>query len=555
MKRIRIVLITMAALLALSVGTHAGWRYFRTWQQQNWISMARASLDRADYRNASLVARRVVESNPNHVDATRVLAELAELSRSTNALIWRKRVVELQPEAASNRMVWARSALTFEKPEVALDALKDLDATARQTPEYFNLLGKAHFGMGRIDEAETNLIQAAALDPTNLVVLADLHLVRLRSTRTGVPTLARMALETLSTNTALKPAILRQLSAEAAKRGKLQEAIRQSRELITVTTNAQDQLRHLGLLRDAQSLEFGTYLSRLQRDAGTNVFQVSLLGRWMADAHLAADCVRWIEGLPSAVRADQEVSLAYAEALLGVKDWMRLARHLGTKTWGESEYFRQLLLARIAREENNSSRMHSHWLRCLKGASGNLDALLQLIKYTQAWGWNDALDDTLIAILERFPTQRWAEDYLVRSLKQAGKTLALQNLLSKTVEREPTNVVAKCTLATAGLLLNHADKRSHKLAAEAFASESTNPPIAAAYALSLHFQNHTSEAIQILEQLPKERLETPGLAARYSLLLAASGQMEKARRYFALGQKARTLPEERRLLAQLMDGI
>src|SRR5262249_48375351 len=133
---------------------------------------------------------------------------------------------------------------------------------------------------------------------------------------------------------------------------------------------------------------------------------------------------------------------------------------------------------------------------------------------------------------------------------QAGKTQALQNLFSRALEREPTNNVLKSNLATLGLLLDASDKRAHRLAEEAFQAQPSNPFCASTYALSLHFQKRTPQALQIMEKIPSERLEQPALAAWYGYLLAEGGQRNRAEKYLQLAAKAKLLPEEKRLIAR-----
>jgi hypothetical protein len=198
--------------------------------------------------------------------------------------------------------------------------------------------------------------------------------------------------------------------------------------------------------------------------------------------------------------------------------------------------------------------MRSHWLKSLKAASGNVPKLTQLARTTESWGWRNEMEDALGAIVARFPDQKWAEEYLRASLLLGGKTQALQNLFAQTLEREPTNHLAKSNFATLGMLFDPGDKQLHKFAQEAFEAQGTNAFVASTYALSLHFQKQTIQALQVMDRLPPEQLETPAIAAWYGYLLAESGQRERAQRYLALAEKARLLPEEKRLLAKAREG-
>ncbi len=66
----------------------------------------------------------------------------------------------------------------------------------------------------------------------------------------------------------------------------------------------------------------------------------------------------------------------------------------------------------------------------------------------------------------------------------------------------------------------------------------------------MHEQGSTAAGLKLLQGLPGTELERPAIAAYYVVLLAAAGEKEKARLYFALAEKAQLLPKERELVAR-----
>src|SRR6266545_4916786 len=68
---------------------------YKHYQETRSIEQARKFMARGDYRNASLSARQTLQVNPRNLDACRIIAELAEMSRSPHVLDWRRRTAAL----------------------------------------------------------------------------------------------------------------------------------------------------------------------------------------------------------------------------------------------------------------------------------------------------------------------------------------------------------------------------------------------------------------------------------------------------------------------------
>jgi uncharacterized ubiquitin-like protein YukD len=57
-----------------------------------------------------------------------------------------------------------------------------------------------------------------------------------------------------------------------------------------------------------------------------------------------------------------------------------------------------------------------------------------------------------------------------------------------------------------------------------------------------------TEALKVFDRLEPQQLETLSVAACYGILLEATGNRTKAKRYLDLASKAQMLPEERKLI-------
>lgn len=538
-----------AILLALfAVGTLFGIRQYKEWRQGRVLKSARAYIESRDFKNASLCARQAVRANPNDAEACRVLADLAEMAGATNALFWRQRVLELSPASENDRILLARTALVLGRPLLARDALRQVSVAMQKDVVFHKLSGNACWELGELARAEEHFVEASRIEPANLVQKMNLQLVRLASTNENTASQARKELVELASLQEFRPGILRQLCTDALRRKDRAAALRHSEELINADALLPDKLRHLALLLgDSQAFE--KYCLAVEGEVRTNGFAAAALARWMTSQNLAARAGKFLETLPETAAATLPCLEAKSEALLSLGQWNQLEEALEKRSWGRNEHARQLLLARVARERSSQSGTRSHWLKSLKAAAGSVDRLAQLARVTASWQWTEEFHDALAAIVSQHPEQKWAAAVLGRTLHQNGKTQALQNLFAKTIEREPTNFVAKSNFATLGLLLDGTDEKAHRMAQEAFQGASNDPYVTATLALSLHFQQRTSDALELMQKLKPEELRQPAIAAWFGFLLVESGHKNEAAEYFALGTKAELLPEERQLIA------
>src|SRR4051794_6350761 len=110
MRKLAIALVGCTVILLAS---YAGYRGYKVWKRDHQITMARQFIAKSDTRNAVLSLQQVLAANPRNIEATRMMAELMEASRSQRALIWRSRLVDLNPGSVDDRLALAQTAVAF----------------------------------------------------------------------------------------------------------------------------------------------------------------------------------------------------------------------------------------------------------------------------------------------------------------------------------------------------------------------------------------------------------------------------------------------------------
>src|SRR5450756_2434439 len=166
----KLIIIFLCCTVALLAG-YAGYRGYKVWKQNRMMTLAHTFAAKGDGRNVLLCVQQVLRSNPQHLEASRMMAALLEAGRSPGALLWRSRVVELNPKSLDDRLALAQSAMMFRDYMVATNALEGVDQAGRKTAAYHNVAGVVAAAANQRAEAETHFLEAARLEPTNPCLL------------------------------------------------------------------------------------------------------------------------------------------------------------------------------------------------------------------------------------------------------------------------------------------------------------------------------------------------------------------------------------------------
>jgi hypothetical protein len=257
--------------------------------------------------------RRALNYNTNCVDACRAMAELTEKLSSPAALLWRSRVVELNPKSVPDRFALARTAIMFRDYLSATNALAGFSQAARSTPEYHNLAGSVAAAMHWLAEAETHFSEAARLEPTNPIPRLNLAVVRLQGTNAQDLALARTALKLLRANPVVHCQALREQVADSLHCGEAQNALAFSTELLQ-QTNAlfSDRLLRLDALRATRSDDFDAAVASAQKEAAGDPGKLFAFVTWEEGRAGPAGALAWLQSLPSERQTNQPAALLAA---------------------------------------------------------------------------------------------------------------------------------------------------------------------------------------------------------------------------------------------------
>jgi predicted Zn-dependent protease len=545
-----IVACAAAALLA-GVG-YGGYRWYKSTKATRLLASARASVAKSDYRSASLFLRQVFETQPENVEATRMMAEITETLQSPNALSWRRKAAELEPHVLQHHLAWARLAMLQDQFPIAEQALLAVPATNRNSALYHHVSAAVALGMKKPREAEAHAAEALKLDPPNELYQFDVAAIRLQLGGSNIVADARAAIERLAQHPRLGCDALNALIGDAVRHKQLARATTLSRQLQTRDcVKFHDRLEYLEILKQSDPSAIDSFLTSILPDAEKNAGDVFQLSAWMLKNGRVDAAAEWLSRLPPAAKAKQPVRAAIADAYVARQEWARLENFLSNQNWGDMDAMRMALLSRALKEQGDKRKARTTWNMAVHKAAPQPETLMLLARASGGWGWAEETDDVLWRIAERPVYVSWALKNLYARYQERGDTRSLHRVVSEVIRLNPEDDGAKNNFCVFSYLLGINTEKAASYARELYEKYPTNSTVVTTYAFAMHKEKKTRAALEALKTLSSEQLREPSVAVYYGLILAESGAQAQANEYLQLGQSASLLPEEKALLAKL----
>ena len=539
-------------VMALALMAFPGRSAYQHFKEKHAVAQAKVFFAKGDYLNAGLSARQAWLLNSNNVEACFLMAELEDVAHSPATLDWCQRVVELSP-TVTNKLLLASAGLRYQGPPypLASQVLQDLSASAAGVPAFHIVSAELDLNLHRLAEAETQLIAACRLQPTNRLFQLNLAVIRLDSTNAAAATEARAKLEQLCADANFGPLALRSLIADRLMHNDGDDALNYSTRLLAgAQATLNDRLQHLAILKSLQSPALTAQLNALQRDATTNAAMAAQTASWMESHGYLSESFAWLNTLPANIQAQTPVRLAFVDYYLNTTNWQGLRNLTSSGNWDELDFLRLALSSHAWSELGEPLVADGHWRSAVSEAGERLGALAALLELANRWQMPREPEDLLWRILREFPDARWAQDSLERLYFNAGNTTGLYQLYLKQLPYSPQNVALKNNLAATALLLKTNLTQACRWAAEIYAQKTSDPVIVSTYAYSLHLQGRDKEGLAAMQKLKPAQLQQTTVSLYYGILLRATGRSNEAALFLSLAKnEGSLLPEEKQLLA------
>lgn len=540
----------LAACAVLVLLAFGAYRVYGAWREKHLAKQTREFFERGDHKSAVLVARHVLQLNPNNVAACRVMANMADLAGRAEAISWRQRVVALEPNVSENAIQLAATALRFGQIDLAHKVLETTAPSARASVKYHQLAGALGVAEKQPALAESHFVAALQLEPKNPQLALNLAAVRLASPDVATNEKARAELARLVEDSALRLEALRALASDALARNSRVSAERWAAQLKSEKgATLGDTLLYLEATQKTESA--GPALLEAESRANQSSATAAGLITWMNRHGLAKDALAWGLALPKQILETQPVPLALAESQSFLQDWNALEAWVEGKNWGEYECFRLAVqshaLHHLTTADRPSMESETAWHAALKAADAHADRLAAIAQLAEGWGYTAEAEEAWWMIANGNERAKEALEALQRLYKSKQNSHGLLRVAKRALELNPGDLVAENNCASLGLLLT-GDNSARRLATKLHAEHPANAAFTATYAFALHVEGKTGEALKTLETLKEAQLRYPAIAAYYFVMLVENGNMERAHSFLAPANNAALLPEEQQLL-------
>ena len=549
----------VTAGLALGLGG-PGQKWYYQIRHYRWLQAAHQALERGDLATTIWTARRVLERDIVSVRAVELLAEAAARQNSRDAVYWRSRMVELEPDNAGHLLAWAKTAAQFNDLPTAVIALGRIPEANRQSVAYAEVAAAIAEAQGDAEMEARHLEAALALNPADSGIRLRLATAEVRTKSEATRSEGRATLDRFKTDRLWRRPALVALTREALTSGRWREALENTRELMAWNhLGAEEQLLRAESLQAGDPARFPDHLAAMQLLAarglrGPGELKPVQVVEWMGRHQLGEAARDWVATLPPEAGKSRPVAVAVAQIYADDANWLGLLGWTKDNSWAEDEPLRMAYqaLARLRgpAELRVPGGFESIWNQALRLAAGDSARLERLALWTVEWYLPTVAEPTWWALAATAADPEPALNQLAEIYRQRGDAhgqlrVAKQRLGFHIYDRE---AAAEC--AYFSLLLEVAEPDPHALADRL----RRHPPLSnrgiLACALSLWRREDLRGAVAIFDSIPVAAHEDPAVAWFYGTVLAAHGELAKASRYLALGMAARRCPEEELLFRE-----
>jgi tetratricopeptide (TPR) repeat protein len=250
----------------------------------------------------------------------------------------------------------------------------------------------------------------------------------------------------------------------------------------------------------------------------------------------------------------QDLFLYYLNALAALQRWNDIKDVLSGERFPIEPVLQHMYLAVAQTHLGSASGATNEWQRALEVAN-TPEKLLPLAKYAEQNSASDVADAAYSEAIKIAPTNRAAYAGRLRLALAAGRTAQAQTIAAEIAQLWPDDAGARNQDAYLRLLLGASDGAAEAAEREAkvlVAKEPRNWLARATLGLACLRLGRKQDALAAIRQPRVTGVEPPGAMAVRAAILAANGYEEGARNDARLLSAKPLLPEERALIAPLL---
>jgi len=262
-----------------------------------------------------------------------------------------------------------------------------------------------------------------------------------------------------------------------------------------------------------------------------------------------------LEVLPQELAAQrQELFLQYLNALGGLQRWNEIKDDLMSERFPIEPVLQHMYLAVAQTHLGSATGATNEWQRALEVAKTPAKLYI-LAKYAEQNSANDIADSAYASAIKIEPENREAYTGRLRLALAAGKTANAQTIATEITQLWPDDTAARNQNAYLRLLLGASGEQAEEAEREAdvlVKKEPLNWSARATLGLARFRLGRNEDALAAFRGIKATGNEPPGALAVRAAILAVNGHEEGARNDALLLVAKPLLPEERALIAPLL---
>ncbi len=523
---------------------------YSKWMPERLSRQAAALVTEGEFTIAGLKARRALQMNPESVSAHRVMAEINEAIGSPHVVVWRQRVVDLDPRSIEDRLYLIQASLRSNEKKIARHALEGFEEDQKDSAAYHAAAGAIAEADGNHEKVVEEYGKAVKRAPENRSYVFDLARAKLRSDDYSVRREGVQTLESLSEVPEFRLRSIRAIIDDLASRKLFTEAARRATELAKdPNASFPDRIRSVEMLYRTSNLAYVGELIKLEREATGDANKAGHLLTWLAFAGLEKNALQLGKELPEDFQDRPFVNAPLALAYVRLGDFDAAENLAKESQWGKFEFLRRAILAKAMRDSGNEPGFRAEWNLAVAAAQKEATSLIQLSQLTHFWGWHRELRELLWPIA-RSPDREaadWALKSLYKEYLDSGNTAGLLEVVDRMLELSPNDKALLNNRTMFSLLLNRRLEQAFETARRLYNESPEDPIVASTYAFAHFTEGRVDQAIVVMERLRAEDLQMPSVAGYYGLFLASGLRSTDAEGLLEIAKKAPLLPEEKAL--------
>jgi hypothetical protein len=250
----------------------------------------------------------------------------------------------------------------------------------------------------------------------------------------------------------------------------------------------------------------------------------------------------------------QDLYLRHLDALATLDRWSAVKELLSRERFPIEPVLQHMYLAVAQRHLGSATAATNEWQRALEAAN-TAEKLLAVAQYAEQNSANDIADAAYSEAIKIAPKDRAPYTGRLRLALTAGQTAQAQTIAAEIAQLWPDDVAARNQDAYLRLLLGASDGAAEAAERDAnvlVAKEPRNWLARATLGLACLRLGRNKEALAAIREPRVTGVEPPGVLAVRAAILAANGYEEGARNDARLLAAKPLLPEERALIAPLL---